>query len=670
MNNSRRITSYVKLYGSKLDKFNPNQSSLDTITKLAEMDPSKGKEYLIFLIHSYLKSELRLEDTMHVRADLTLYHNNKRLFDREDRDINRFSYTTLKDFLDRKFAVPALEGDINTNASTNDVKVLYEGVLGRLAIPLTEESSCRLGQGTRWCTAGKNYNMFKAYNDEGPLYVWVDYQKGHSKYQFYFEDPQFMDAKDNNIEMELLLYYANQHPVLSQLFDSEIKRAATISFRRLTKLLGLLGISSISSELEETIGNHGQVLLGYLASEWLKSTSTIIGDKELNKSIIASSFMEQFGLNTMYDLVIISRGYLGTCNWPEIEGYLAQLEQEGKIEDPRSFEEYLGDWIESNPFGLEGTPLRDAIMKRPDLIIKYMTTPYAKGRWDEAETIILSGVGERYLSAMVEYSDKIIGGPWPEAEQKLKASTHRIYYIRYLGRVIGRRDPELEAKLIKSSASDAIEYAFQLKIASWPELEDKLLNDIYWTAYISDYCSKVRGKQRWIEAEKVIIESRSANSIRVYHSNFVKERWPLLEAMKEGPPLRRWLIRNYPGYGKYFNGEWKEAEDEIKLTLQTIPSSQILDYLRYIMQYIDFVKKQPWLEMEPYLLGLIENAKFPQDIVDILTQYAIKYNHVWPELEDVYHSLSSLGSVKISSHRYYNHFAVDREEEEEYNPYA
>lgn len=102
-------------------------------------------------------------------------------------------------------------------ASIPDTKVLYNGPLGQLVIPLTREASCALGKPTSWCTArDDSSNMFDTYNKQGPLYVWIG--KDGKRYQFHFESAQCMDSKDRPIDEKTINYFRLQHPVLSKLF--------------------------------------------------------------------------------------------------------------------------------------------------------------------------------------------------------------------------------------------------------------------------------------------------------------------------------------------------------------------------------------------------------------------------------------------------------------------
>lgn len=75
----------------------------------------------------------------------------------------------------------------------------YEDNKWLVIIPLTKEASCYYGRGTKWCTsATKSENKFEFYNNQGKLYINIDKQKG-KKYQFFFENREFNDEKNEPI---------------------------------------------------------------------------------------------------------------------------------------------------------------------------------------------------------------------------------------------------------------------------------------------------------------------------------------------------------------------------------------------------------------------------------------------------------------------------------------
>lgn len=60
-------------------------------------------------------------------------------------------------------------------------------------------ASCELGSGTEWCTAtGKTDKLFKHYIKAGPLFIFLK-PGSDEKYQFSYEEEQFMDKNDNSV---------------------------------------------------------------------------------------------------------------------------------------------------------------------------------------------------------------------------------------------------------------------------------------------------------------------------------------------------------------------------------------------------------------------------------------------------------------------------------------
>ena len=59
--------------------------------------------------------------------------------------------------------------------------------------------SCELGSGTEWCTAtGKTKSYFNKYISSGPLFIFIK-PGSEEKYQFSYENDQFMDKDDTPI---------------------------------------------------------------------------------------------------------------------------------------------------------------------------------------------------------------------------------------------------------------------------------------------------------------------------------------------------------------------------------------------------------------------------------------------------------------------------------------
>ena len=201
----------------------------DVLPIIRHADPSKHLcVYMDWLCKSYNRGEYNISEIEEVKEVMSIFDKNKVRYQGKDKDINSFTYPSLKEFL----------GIVN-NPTISDVKtgesdriVMYDGPLGTLYVPLNEKTSCELGSGTKWCTAAESGNMFNHYSKQGPIYIWIDKQWNSDKmkeltgenqlskkFQFHFETGQFNDELDKNISIALLTYFRLEHPVIKQLFQ-------------------------------------------------------------------------------------------------------------------------------------------------------------------------------------------------------------------------------------------------------------------------------------------------------------------------------------------------------------------------------------------------------------------------------------------------------------------
>ena len=193
----------------------------DVLVQVETIDPTKNKQYVLWLVKQLVKKQFRLEDAHRVTKLLTDFISVKNRLPLEQRDIGRFDFYKLDDLIDKTMNVE-LEKDTATSNGTFPVvpgsKVLYNGPLGQLAIPETEAASCELGRGTKWCTAANKDNKFEDYNEMGPLYVWRD--KNGEKYQIHFDAREVTDSSNRRLTNAEILQL-RKHPILSKLFAKE-----------------------------------------------------------------------------------------------------------------------------------------------------------------------------------------------------------------------------------------------------------------------------------------------------------------------------------------------------------------------------------------------------------------------------------------------------------------
>lgn len=207
----RDITA--KRFGVQLKKLFPNMEPENILAGIEQIDPTHNKIYVPWIVLHLTREGLDLKDHQEIKQNLESYHNIKHKLPLDQRDINRLSYPALKKIIHRTFHDVSLND--NTSHDDEDVEVLYDGPLGKLLIPKTEEASCRIGS-SAWCTAyTTSENLFNAYNKDGNLYVWID--KNGKKYQFHFEREEFYDGTNTPMKRDEVVHFMN-HPVISKLF--------------------------------------------------------------------------------------------------------------------------------------------------------------------------------------------------------------------------------------------------------------------------------------------------------------------------------------------------------------------------------------------------------------------------------------------------------------------
>lgn len=163
-----------------------------------------------------LANKNKLDNIGHVRDILTRFEDNKKQL--KEKDIMHFkSIDDLEEYLNdddsykdlshRQEVRQRQQGRKNADL-TKDAELVFEDSQWEVWIPKTYEASCKLGQGTSWCTASTEndyyYNYYKN-NYGGNYYININKQNPEEKYQFHFETGQFMDADDRSVSVSNIL---------------------------------------------------------------------------------------------------------------------------------------------------------------------------------------------------------------------------------------------------------------------------------------------------------------------------------------------------------------------------------------------------------------------------------------------------------------------------------
>ena len=194
---------------SPVEDGNKNVIINDIMHVIENSDPTPNKEYVQWLAKVYANQGVKLEDILsRGKNALTTYHEFKvkKILPAEYRDIGRINFSGLEDIaqnLDLRNALAAKEEqDFAKTMPKGDAETVFENEAVRIIVPKNEEAACYYGQGTRWCTAGRDNNMYDRYARDGDLYILLPKQPKYDgeKYQLHFDSNQFMDEGDNYVD--------------------------------------------------------------------------------------------------------------------------------------------------------------------------------------------------------------------------------------------------------------------------------------------------------------------------------------------------------------------------------------------------------------------------------------------------------------------------------------
>lgn len=191
------------------------QYILDLIMHVLEnADPTQNKEYVQWLAKTYANTGVKLEDLL-ARGNpaLKMYHEFKvkKILPAEYRDIGRIDFNTLESIAQSPDLRQALHDKTEQEAAKTmpkgESKVVFDNEQVRIIVPEDEAAACYYGQGTRWCTAARENNMFDNYNRGGPMYIMLPKQPAHAgeKYQLHFDSGQYMDEQDRPVPVLKLI---------------------------------------------------------------------------------------------------------------------------------------------------------------------------------------------------------------------------------------------------------------------------------------------------------------------------------------------------------------------------------------------------------------------------------------------------------------------------------
>ena len=198
-------------------KYYPDIPS-DKFDELIALDPTFNSNrdsigtYGKWILNLYRK-EGHIERPEHLTDVLTRFHSERNNL--KNKDINTFKSV---DLLDEYLNDDDSYKDLTTRQQLRRVQKSVHGVdLGKDAdlvfetqewevwVPKTYRASCKLGQGSNWCTATTSTDYYyKHYVEKGPLYINIR-KSDSEKWQFHSQTKSFMDKKDRPVNLEQFL---------------------------------------------------------------------------------------------------------------------------------------------------------------------------------------------------------------------------------------------------------------------------------------------------------------------------------------------------------------------------------------------------------------------------------------------------------------------------------
>ena len=262
-----------------LSRFNENPELQNTVEEFLDDDFNIKTNYKY--VNWVLKRDFDQMGNLIIDFESMVTYLEK--FDRirknlSKKDINE--YKNIQDLIDTIEVYGETKGEKKLNVKSGTEKI-YEDNEVLVVKPLTAESSCYYGTGTRWCTSAKESdNRFNNYNSRGPLYYYI-----------------FKNLDIDNDFYKIAIHYESREDVFT-LYDAKDKVNSN--------LLGFIKDKPAFKSIEEDVSkNHTYVQIG-LTEKFTESFYRIaeLGDKwkllKRNKRVINGKPLIYKSLNSTF----------------------------------------------------------------------------------------------------------------------------------------------------------------------------------------------------------------------------------------------------------------------------------------------------------------------------------------------------------------------------------
>jgi len=174
------------------------KTPVEILEYLEYADPTKNKQYMLWIIKQYLAKTFMFEDIEGLKEEIEQYHTMKPRLPIEHRDIGKFDLGTFREMM-MSYQDSGGDFELAGDVSEQDVDILVNSPQGVLARAKTEKGACEMGKGTKWCTASTDGSNFANSYIEGSisleqpygdgLFIYWEYP-GKKKYQIHFGDDE------------------------------------------------------------------------------------------------------------------------------------------------------------------------------------------------------------------------------------------------------------------------------------------------------------------------------------------------------------------------------------------------------------------------------------------------------------------------------------------------
>jgi len=198
--------AYTKFY-----KDIPKDEYISIVNADPLSKPNFLSPYAKWLLKIYKNKQLKLSDLERATEYISIYNKYK---ESDFKNVDYANFNSLADMgeiIKPKIAYAEYESNkqVDLCEVIDGAKKVYEDNEWCIIVPETEYASCYYGRSSEWCTAWGELSFDERHRSktnrfdkwDGELFININKNNQKEKYQFRFEDDQFMDIDNRPIDM-------------------------------------------------------------------------------------------------------------------------------------------------------------------------------------------------------------------------------------------------------------------------------------------------------------------------------------------------------------------------------------------------------------------------------------------------------------------------------------